>query len=454
MKTNRRDSKRAFGFQSLEHRLALAADGVNCVTGTDSIELAELSNMEVANLEYATSEISRLELVSLEPIEIELKAFDASSVDLTAEPVPFDVKMTEIEFRGLGSNLPLDAEITTAERGMEDLDAYMLLGGDDNQSEVTLDSEFLESDMFRTFTSGLSLTVMDVSSDGLVDELDVELIIGSLNMPAEDASALESQAVEVSLDINRDGLVSALDALIVINWINHLPASDEPAEPAALIAVDQSNEDGRHALIDNETVGDVAKVDMDAVLESFAEAAQELHLADVGTFGVISLKVDSEGNLTAVADSLTVEPLVGEDGSIAIGDLTLPARVVKTESGTIGLLSGYVVETSNYDLAGDDGLMQTRMAGATHMTVTGAGQLGPIVLSFNDQGEILAVENGRTLKVATDEQDRLSIDGIAIPVAVVSLADTRVFVPSDRDAESFITVAWPASVDEAFDSWE
>lgn len=450
MKTNRCDRKRGLSFQSLEQRLALDADGVQAVPDSNYAEIAELSKTEATSPEVAS-----LELIGLEPTGMELKNLASSSVDLTAEIVLFDVEMTGFEFRGMSGGLPVDAQITTAEMEVQDLDTFMLLGADDSQSEISSDNEVTESNLFRTFSSGGSLTVLDVSGDGVVGDLDVELIIVSLNGQVEDASALEDRTVELSLDINQDGLVSALDALIVINWINHLPTSDEPPVSGTLLAEEQSNEDARHALRD-EPVNGVAKVDLDAVLESLGDGAKELYLADVGPYGVVALKLSSDGRLSVEADSVLIEPVIGGDGSIAIGDLILPARVVKTDGGNIGLLSGYanVEELSPIDMVGDEGLTQTRLAGATIMTVTGVGDYGPIMLSFSDQGEVLAIGNGSFLKVATDEQDRLSINGIAIPVGVVTLADSRVFVPLESDVSSPFTVAWPTSVDDAFASWE
>lgn len=390
MKINRRWGRRGLAFQDLEPRLAFDADGVVADGDVEVVGTA---------------------IVDVELTEIEALAYQ-SGVPFGGLPPSDDL-------------LPVSDELH-----VEELDEYML----------------------RNFTTGGPTYSLDTDGDGVVAPRDALIVINALNEQMRGSVTLEARAINTRLDVNLDGIISPLDALLVINGLNHHQRLDAQnlAESGDISTIFS---DGAPDTGIEEPVEGLAKIDMDSVLESLGDDAKQLALADVGTYAVVVLRLDAEGVLTAEADSVAVDCVVGEDGSIAIGDLLLPAHVVKTDSGRIGLLPGYIQDTSEAGFADDGGLMQTRMAGATIMTVAGVGEYGPIVLSFSEDGGVLANAGGDILEATLDEKNVLSIAGIAVPVAVVTLADTRVFVPMELDASGTFTIAWPSAVDDAMASW-
>lgn len=195
------------------------------------------------------------------------------------------------------------------------------------------DIELLDQYMLRTVGNNMDIQAsepsLDVNGDSLVSALDVLIIVNMLNESQSNFVQISRSSVDSVYDVNQDGDLSVLDALWIVNALNN---------PQELISDGDSGDatDRRSTL---------AYIDIDGWVESMGEDARRLDLADVGSYGVLRLEIDGTGNVLAIADGVDVKCTVSENGGLAIGDLMVPARLVKTSSGKLGLIPGGLVQT-------------------------------------------------------------------------------------------------------------
>jgi len=359
--------------------------------------------------------------------KLNLQALDRRCVmDAEGLDVPVEVIMADDGDEVASSDM---AQVTAKEMSVENLDSVMI-----NFSSAA------NSPPARNF---------DVNGNGRVTPLDALLIINAISRQQRGASATAfaraSMASNIengsSLDVNRDARVTPMDALMVINEMSRDRSASLLANSRMAIAPDSSPAAEDEPLTKPFVIPEEAPI----------EPVKSLGLADVETYGVVFLEIDSEGVIKAEADGQVVEISVGKDGALMIGELVLPAYIVPSATGEPGIVSGYPPfsgEIPPDDLLPVDFAIgeSTRVAGASILTVTGIGDL-PLVISVSSNGEITAFAGAETLEVTITDDGVLSIGGQRLPISILKFDDTTLLVPMASESEDVI-VSWPMAVDE------
>lgn len=488
--------------------------------------------------------------------KLTLQALDRRCVmDAEGLDVPVEVIMAD------GADevaTPEIVQVTADEMSIEILDSVMLrdnhyvtVDGVHEMSVQDLDS--VEVVSLNSVANSPQVRNFDVNGDGRVTPLDALLIINSISRQRRDTGAAEFARASIAsdiengspLDVNRDTHVTPLDALMVINemsraWSTGLlatarmaiapsdasAAADDPSSTPVVIPEEAPIESVKSLVIadigtyrvvsleidsegaikadaDGQVIeiavgkdggimigelvlpayvvssvtgepglvsgyppfsGDILhdyllpvdigigiwlpQLDYEDILDADPNAAKSLTLADVGTYGIVTLTIDADGMVSAAADGETKVVVVAEDGTMTMSDMTLPAILFTSSSGATGLFYGFAPKIDLFpgDEPGFAIGESTRVAGASVLTVTGIGDL-PLVVSVSSSGDITALAGGETLEVIVGEDGVLSIGDQRLPISILKFDDTTLLVPMASESRD-VVVSWPMAVDE------
>lgn len=217
-----------------------------------------------------------------------------------------------------------------------------------------------------------------------------------------DVSIMSFGGLQLDFDTNNDGMLAAADALLVINALN-------------------ARNMNQRASVDN-------------IAAASLHGQSEMNL---------EFDINRDGMLSPI-DALLVINALNSQANLGSENLATENSSMLADARPDDMSAETTEAAETIESATMARMMQ--MAGATEVKISGNADFETIVLSFDSEGKVAANSGAEGLEVTFDENNAISIEGIAVPVALATIGDTQQFVPYQIEDDS-LKANWPWAFD-------